>query len=148
MPWWWSPRRPTFRGRVLARPGMSVEKFEAILGRQVPDAAKRGGRLRDRDGTRVVHAGRAQLAQCLRVLAERHSDAYSRWRDAAPSAPGAAGRCAVSFDLDDTLWPTMPPILAASESLASDMAELLPNAAAAAARSARSSRPPSTASPP
>lgn len=55
------------RERVLARPGMTVEKFEAILARQVPDAEKR--RLADF----VVDTGagiEAARATVRRIVAE------------------------------------------------------------------------------
>jgi dephospho-CoA kinase len=55
------------RERVLARPGMSAEKFEAILARQVPDAEKR--RLADY----IIDTGygmEAAREQVRRVIAD------------------------------------------------------------------------------
>ena len=53
------------RARVMARPGMTQDRFEAILARQMPDAQKR--RLADyvilTDGT--LEATRAQVAQIV-----------------------------------------------------------------------------------
>jgi dephospho-CoA kinase len=56
------------RERVLARPGMSVEKFEAILARQMPDAEKR--RLADFvvDTGQGFDAARAQVASIVHAL--------------------------------------------------------------------------------
>ncbi|MBN9242553.1 MAG: dephospho-CoA kinase [Mesorhizobium sp.] len=57
----------TQRRRVLARPGMTVEKFEAILARQVPDAEKR------RQADFVIDSGRgfdAARAEVERIVSE------------------------------------------------------------------------------
>ena len=61
--------------------------------------------------------------------------AYEQWRaaqadDAAPYPEHPPVR-AVSFDLDDTLFPCLPPILSASDFLATAIAEQLPRVAAA-----------------
>jgi dephospho-CoA kinase len=56
------------RERVLARPGMTVEKFEAILARQIPDAEKR--RLADFvvDSGQGFDAARAQVRRIVDEL--------------------------------------------------------------------------------
>lgn len=56
------------RARVLARPGMTAEKFEAILARQVPDAEKR--RLADFvvDTGAGMEAARHSVGQIIEAL--------------------------------------------------------------------------------
>lgn len=59
------------RERVLARPGMTVEKFEAILARQVPDADKRARADFIIDTSNGVEPARRQVRQVLATLRER-----------------------------------------------------------------------------
>ena len=56
------------RRRVLARPGMTEDRFEQILARQIPDAAKRAGAdfVIDTGGT--LQAARDQVHQVLETL--------------------------------------------------------------------------------
>ena len=62
---------PTQRERVLARPGMSPEKLEAILARQMPDAEKRLRAHFIVDTGRGLMAAERQVGSILRVLAGR-----------------------------------------------------------------------------
>ncbi|MCO6386874.1 dephospho-CoA kinase [Aliihoeflea sp. 40Bstr573] len=64
------------RERVLARPGMSVEKFEAILAKQVPDADKRRRADFIVDSGGGLEAARAAVEAIVAKLeAEARSDA-------------------------------------------------------------------------
>jgi len=156
------------RARVLARPGMTDEKLDFILSKQVADATKRAaadfvidtGPLPS--GVASFAPARAQLANCLHSLALTHAPKYAAWRVGAPLPPKPPSFIesdftekaayeqwraaqaddaapypehppvrAVSFDLDDTLFPCLPPILSASDFLATAIAEQLPRVAAA-----------------
>ena len=61
------------RRRVLARPGMSEEKFAAILSRQVPDAKKRERADFIVDSDRGLDYARAQVANIIAALTQGDS---------------------------------------------------------------------------
>ncbi|AKI02901.1 dephospho-CoA kinase [Hoeflea sp. IMCC20628] len=58
------------RQRVLDRPGMTLEKFEAILARQVPDAEKRARADHVIDTGGGLEAARQQVAEIVAKLTE------------------------------------------------------------------------------
>jgi|SRR5690606_190267 len=60
------------RERVLARPGMSEEKFEAILKRQLPDAEKRARADFVIDTGAGMEAARAQVRDIVGRLGGQH----------------------------------------------------------------------------
>ena len=62
--------------RVLMRPGMTQEKFEAIVGKQTPDTEKRARADFIVETGEGLDAARAQVRHILKTLRED-----SRWRD-------------------------------------------------------------------
>lgn len=62
------------RQRVLARPGMTEDKFEAILARQLPDAEKRARADFVIDTGLGLAPARLQVAKIIRRLAEAVQD--------------------------------------------------------------------------
>jgi dephospho-CoA kinase len=69
------------RERVLARPGMTEERFEAILRRQMPDAEKRRRAHFVIDTSRSHAAARRQVDALIRALAGRPSRQLERRTD-------------------------------------------------------------------
>ena len=61
------------RQRVLERPGMTIEKFEALLAKQMPDAEKRKRADFILDSGRGIEAARDQVREILKRVATMSS---------------------------------------------------------------------------
>ncbi|KAJ8598710.1 hypothetical protein CTAYLR_010743 [Chrysophaeum taylorii] len=92
------------RRRALARPNVAPAKLDAILARQLDDHTRTAKADFVVDTAHPEKsAARHQMARVVETLWKRKNLAPRR---------RVRARC-VSLDLDDTLWPTMPPLLAA-----------------------------------
>ncbi|MGV3580309.1 dephospho-CoA kinase [Brevundimonas sp.] len=77
----------TQRRRVLARPGMTVERFEAILARQTPDHEKRRRADFVVDTGRGLEAARARVAEIVGMVLSPGWKRPVRTLSEAPEAP-------------------------------------------------------------
>ena len=100
--------------RALKREGMTPEKLDVILERQLNDAA------------RVARADFTVDTACYdkaRARGQTAAVVEQLWG----TSPTETAPCrAMSFDLDNTLWPTWPPIATAKDALPSLIQEHLP----------------------
>lgn len=103
------------RRRALDRPNMTPAKLEAILARQMPDS-ERSNRADFVVDTSYAEksAARSQLASIVEAIWPRKLEQPCPIR-------------AVSLDLDDTLWPTRPPLEKAARATLEKWPSLLPN---------------------
>jgi dephospho-CoA kinase len=66
------------RERMLARPGMTAEKLDALLARQLPDAEKRARADFVVDTSSAIPETLAQIDRIIETLQARQGTAYSR----------------------------------------------------------------------
>lgn len=118
------------RHRALQRPNLTPAKLDDILARQASDSDRRAGAdfVVDTDAgageePRSRASAKCRVAECIEALARGPAaEGYAAWARASPSTPPRA----VSLDLDDTLWPTLPPLKDAKLELVAAMRERLP----------------------
>jgi dephospho-CoA kinase len=76
------------RRRVLERSGMTAEKFDAILAKQVPDAVKRAGAdflvCTDYEG---YTEAKAQLAKAIEQIIEKNPGLWEEWKQGGTRGP-------------------------------------------------------------
>eukprot|EP00632_Arachnochrysis_sp_CCMP2950_P013953 CAMPEP_0185699650 /NCGR_PEP_ID=MMETSP1164-20130828/7046_1 /TAXON_ID=1104430 /ORGANISM="Chrysoreinhardia sp, Strain CCMP2950" /LENGTH=559 /DNA_ID=CAMNT_0028366591 /DNA_START=170 /DNA_END=1849 /DNA_ORIENTATION=+ len=123
------------RRRALCRPGMTAEKLDAIMGRQLEDADRqaRSDFVVDTSHDDLA-ASKAQVAAIVETLYERHVRADGRGGVAQSAAAAAASHGVVrvvSLDLDDTVWPAGPPLLRARQKSEELLPQLMPRTAEA-----------------
>ena len=116
----------TQKERVMKRPGMTVEKFESILKKQVPDEIKR------EKADYLVHTdfpgyseAKAQIANVIENIIYKNKDKFSIWMKRTSINSDLLSDTfdlkkyfdIILFDIDDTLVPLMEPINSAIEKL-------------------------------
>jgi dephospho-CoA kinase len=69
----------TQRARVLQRPGMTPEKLDQLLSRQMPDAVKRGRADFVVDTERPIEECDGEIGRIIDSLANRSGQAYARY---------------------------------------------------------------------
>ena len=69
------------RERLLSRPGMTIEKFEALAARQVPDAIKRVKADFVVDTGVPLEDTYRQIDAVVREILKKPPLAYQRWAD-------------------------------------------------------------------
>ena len=124
------------RQRVLNRPGMTTEKFESILSKQMSDEKKR--KLADyviNTNSDHLAPAKSQIAKVLESIIEKQPDRWNIWKSRHPDRITDAKTDlinirdafdAVVFDLDDTLCPVMGPVMGAVELLDELIHEKMP----------------------
>ena len=126
--------------RVMSRPGMTREKFQAIREKQVPDEEKRKAAdfLVFTDIGEGFYAARAQIAKAIERMVELNPERFKQWRERPRSSDSDCPFDVVAFDLDDTLVPTDLPVMAAYEEKYAYMEKYMPRSLEEARSSMRS----------
>lgn len=117
------------RARCMARPGMSEAKFESILAKQTDDTFRKQHCDFLVDSSTGMPSFRGHLARVVEDLAtQERGHEHRSWcpQFEAWSRCGTAQAIkAVTFDLDDTIWPVMPALHRASAVVCQVLSEAL-----------------------
>ncbi|KAK3266032.1 hypothetical protein CYMTET_25321 [Cymbomonas tetramitiformis] len=114
----------------LCHPDWSKEVLDAMVS-IVPEASNEAPRLVVDTSHAALAPMRAQVAQIVEDLTQKNPRAWSNWIHGCvrQSTPQRQIRL-ITFDLDDTLYPVMPPLLHAAQHLNALVQQKLPRSAA------------------
>lgn len=126
------------RQRCLQRPGMTLEKLDTILSKQMPDEEKRKrAQFIINTDYKGFSEAKRQVAQVIESLIARHPSLWNAWKGRhSPQSKTTSCSNAIDiirshidlviFDLDDTLVPTSDPINRANAKVDEFMKEKMP----------------------
>jgi dephospho-CoA kinase len=128
--------------RVLRRPGMTSEKFQAILSKQLPDSYKRDhAHYIINTGFSGYVEGKHQLATIFEdILMTKEVSRFDEWKNrkndslerALEQNPNEARNLSalydlIIFDMDDTLCACVPTLMTATKAMINEIKAKMPN---------------------